>query len=243
MKQYHSLDNKHTGTEYRKLVLFVCDRFVLTNNRLPYTIPTIVDNDADVVYGVICVQSWFLSDNRMAEYHTFLNSILQCVDFVIEIDIASNEKKRTLKDVEAEMAAITTDIAINGPQPDIDTNNVRFVHCKCDSVKVSNAVVVQIGEGFNIAEAINRNSPPSNVKALRLNIGGYPIESYYFDLLGWNGNCRAGAVEDVVFCQYFVDTHLDKIRECLKLLLTDNPDLPKSTFTDVIEPFIMYTGH
>ena len=93
MKQYQSFDNKHTDTEYRKLVLFVYDIFAnCTNNKLPHTIPTIVDNDADVVYGVICYQYWSLSEDKMAEYHTFLNSILQCVDFVIEIEVAFNEK-------------------------------------------------------------------------------------------------------------------------------------------------------
>ena len=245
MKQYHSFDNKRTDTDYRKLVLFVCDIYATcTNNRLPHTIPTIVDNDTDVVYGVIYFQSWSLSDDKMAEYHTLLNSTLQCMDFVIEVAI---NEECTIKDLETKIAAITTDIAINGPQPDINTNNVRFVHCKCNSIKVSNAVVAQIGAFyFNIAEeVINRNSLPNNVKTLLLNIGLYPREwsSYYFDLLGMNGNCRVGATRDIDFCQHFVDTHLDKIRECLKLLLTDNPDMPKSTFTDDIEPFIMYTGH
>lgn len=226
----------------RKLVLFVCDAYPnCTHNRLPQTLPMIIDNDPDVVYGIICFHSFPLSDKQMVEHNTFINSTLLCMDFVIEVGLNKNSNKLADR-----IASIATAIAIDGIRSDIANDNVKFVHCKQKRVKFGNVVVVQFGANyFNIVEIIDRRLPPRNVKTLLLNIGLSPREwsSYYFDLLGPNGNCGVGFTRHIDFCQMFIEKHLDKIRKCIKSLADDEFDLPKSTYTNNIESFIMYGGH
>lgn len=249
-----------TECKPRKLVLFVCDlRFGFNRNmsRFPYTWPTIINKELDVVYGVICMHPFknqYYSGNK-DEFLHFLGT-LQCMDFVIEV--SNNDKfcYVNYQKITVTSAALIANIAQYGLQPDFANENVRFIHCKCEQCKFENVVVIQSGCEYPdfsysneetatlhiIAEIINRCTTLPNERTLLLDVGIYRPElhsCYYFDLHGDSTYCIAyGRYAD--FCQLLVDRYLEKIKACLHELLEDSTDLPQSTFTNDIQPMRPY---
>lgn len=206
----------------RKLVLFVVNSFWTTaGNAFASTIPLVMDKD-----------------NKTIEYAALM--IVNDTDKASQFRIAAAElAKNSLSD----MVFVTPWIPPRCPISKIVPEHLSeyiISFAMLNASKYENLLIIQLSPTMGEIEI----DGVDNVKGLTLGIGLYPREfkNYYFDLLGYDGNCGVGFTQDFDFCEKLVTRSLPEIKECIRRLL-NGEDIPHQTFTDNIEPYKLYEGH
>lgn len=206
----------------QKLVLFVINCFWTTNgNALASTIPLIMDKeDKSVEYAAIMI----VSDSDKAS----------------RFRIAAEELvKNRLQDMAFIVPYIPPKCPISRIVPEHLSDYIKsFVQNHAS--RYEKFLIIQLPPTMGEIEI----GDAGNAKVLTLGIGLYPREfkNFYFDLLGYDGNCGNGYDTDSDFCKELVTRSLPEIKECIRRLLNGD-DIPHQTFTDDIEPYKMYEGH
>lgn len=206
----------------KKLVLFVINCYWTTEgNAFASTIPLIMDKDDKTVeYGVLM--------------------IVNDTDNALQFCVATSElAKNSLLDMVFVIPWMPPRCPISKIVPEHLSEYIRSF-TKLNASKYESLLIIQLPPtmGEIDIEGID------NVKVLTLGIGLYPREfkNYYFDLLGYDGNCGVGYTSSFDFCEELVTRSLPEIKECIRRLLNGD-NIPHQTFTDDIKPYRMYEGH
>ena len=205
--------------EVKKLVLLVINTYWTTEgNALASTIPLIMDKD-----------------DKTVEYAALM--IVNNTDNASQFCVAATElAKACLLDMVFVIPWMPSKSPISRIVPEHLSKYIRSF-TKLNALKYESLLIIQLPPtmGEIDVEGID------NVKVLTLGIGLYPREfkNYYFDLLGYDGNCGTGWTTRFDFCEELVMRNLPEIRECVRRLLNGD-DIPHQTFTDDIEPYHMY---
>lgn len=206
----------------KKLVLFVINCYWTTEgNAFASTIPLIMDKD-----------------DKTVEYAALM--IVNDTDNALQFCVATSElAKNSLLDMVFVIPWMSPRCPISKIVPEHLSEYIRSF-TKLNASKYESLLIIQLPPtmGEIDIEGID------NVKVLTLGIGLYPREfkNYYFDLLGYDGNCGVGYTSSFDFCEELVTRSLSNIQECIKRLLNGD-DITHQTFTDDIEPYRMYEGH
>lgn len=220
----HSCDRRilHSDTIIKKkLVLFVVCGMASSEYGIGYTLPLMMEEDDSIEYAAIVYmyRDWMRPKGLITPINCFAENLWQKMAFVIPfLPIPSHPMNDLLGDLTEYLKA--------------------FAHINGE--KYEKILLIQLNEQFgeiNVDEI-------DNMESLILGIGLYPrkFKNYYFDLLGYDGNCGVGFTEDFDFCEELVSRSLPEIKECIKRLL-NGEDIPHQTFTNEIEPYRMYEGH
>lgn len=208
--------------EIKKLVLFVVNSFYTTEgNAFASTIPLIMDKE-----------------DKTVEYAALM--IVNDTDNALQFCVATSElAKNSWLDMVFVIPWMPPRCPISKIVPEHLSEYIRSF-TKLNASKYESLLIIQLPPtmGEIDIEGID------NVKVLTLGIGLYPREfkNYYFDLLGYDGNCGVGYTSSFDFCEELVTRSLPNIQECIKRLLNGD-DITHQTFTDDIKPYRMYEGH
>lgn len=208
--------------EIRKLALFVVNNFWTTaGNAFASTIPLVIDKD-----------------DKTIEYAALM--IVNDTDKASQFRVAAAElAKNSLQDMAFVIPWMPPKCPISKIVPEHLSEYIKSF-AKLKASKYENMLIIQLPPTMGEIDVKNVD----NVRVLTFGIGLYPREfkNYYFDLLGYDGNCGVGFSTDFDFCEELVSRNLPEIKECIRLLL-NGEDIPHQTFTDDIEPYKMYEGH
>lgn len=208
--------------EIKKLVLFVVNSFYTTEgDAFASTIPLIMDKD-----------------DKTVEYAALM--IVNDTDNALQFCVATSElAKNSLLDMFFVIPWMPPRCPISKIVPEHLSEYIRSF-TKLNASKYESLLIIQLPPtmGEIDIEGID------NVKVLTLGIGLYPrsFKNFYFDLLGYDGNCGVGFTRSFDFCEELVTRSLPNIQECIKRLLNGH-DITHQTFTNDIEPYRMYEGH
>lgn len=208
--------------EIKKLVLFVVNSFWTTDgNALASTIPLVMD-----------------MDDKTIEYAALM--IVNDTDKASQFRVAAAElAKNSLQDMAFVIPWMPPRCPISKIAPE-HLSEYIISFARLNASKYESLLIIQLPPTMGEIEI----DGVDNVKVLTLGIGLYPrdFKNYYFDLLGYDGNCGVGRTSHFDFCEELVTRSLPEIKECIRRLL-NGEDIPHQTFTDDIEPYKMYEGH
>lgn len=208
--------------DVKKLVLYVINTYWTTEgNALASTIPSIIDgNNKSVDYAAIMIVN---DADKESQFR------------IAAAELANN----SLQDMAFVIPWMPPKCPIGEIVPEHLSEYIKSF-TKLNASKYESLLIIQLPPTMGEIEI----NGVDNVKVLTLGIGLYPREfkNYYFDLLGYDGNCGTGWTTSFDFCKELVTRSLPEIQECIKRLL-NGEDIPHQTFTDDIEPYKMYEGH
>lgn len=208
--------------EKKKLVLFIVNGMSAGEFGIGSTLPLMMEEDETIEYATIVYiyGNWKAVTGLFTPINCLAENIWRKMSFVIPfLPIPSHSLRNIIPDLTEYIKAFT---AVNGNRYE----KILLVQLNSDC-----------GNEIYVDEM-------DNVEALNLGIGLYPrkFKNYYFDLLGYDGNCGVGHTSSFDFCEELVTRSLPEIKECIRRLLNGD-DIPHQTFTDDIEPYRMYEGH
>lgn len=206
----------------KKLVLFVINCYWTTEgNAFASTIPLIMDKD-----------------DKSVEYAALM--IVNDTDNALQFCVATSElAKNSLLDMVFVIPWMPPKSPISRIVPEHLSDYIKsFV--QANASQYDEFLIIQLPPTMGEIEI----EGVDNVNVLTLGIGLYPrsFKNFYFDLLGYDGNCGVGFTRSFDFCEELVTRSLPEIKECIRRLLNGD-DIPHQTFTDDIEPYRMYEGH